>query len=447
MYVFINWTFCLLTTFFLFVILFRQRYLLIKPSMVVTLFFNLQIQWAGTIKAGELETYFPDPYVFALLIHGFPLGTLALSYFTARHSAKLTWKRLVNRPYQVDLRAVAFLLAYVIPVAAYYASVVPFANTGLYNIFTNPSMSDQMRAESSTLLGNKLVQYTFAILSTSFAPLLSAMSAHLLFNGIKQRKAVPITIGTVILTFCILVVSLPGQRGPSAVLLVAVILSFWLMKGLSMRPIHLCIALIVVLGIPAILSIYREGREPTVALFWTYLTDHMFGRVFASPLTTGTWYVHYVQTTHHFWGIAGLAKLTWYFGKESIWVPNVIALAYSDPNVLWGNANTSFVFAYYSYFGINSLPLCIVMTACLDVIVSMYRRISESILLPLVASVMGASLALIQTDFSVALISNGVGILPILGFIINHFLRLFPMQRYNLKVYKENKGGISPRMT
>ena len=83
-YVFWNWVFCLVTTFLLLFAVWRNRFLLIKPSMMIVLLFHLTVQWIATVQSAQIETYLPDPWAFALLVHGFPLIGFGVSALVGR---------------------------------------------------------------------------------------------------------------------------------------------------------------------------------------------------------------------------------------------------------------------------------------------------------------------------------------------------------------------------
>ena len=137
-YVIINLFFCILTALWIAGIFFTQRYLLIKPSMLLVTFSHIFFQWPITIYAGYYEYFLPDPYAVALLIHAYVDLGLLVSVFTFRRDARTTWDRIIDpRIFEkaVSIKAVVFTTSLVVCVIVFYLSYVPFKNTGLYAIF------------------------------------------------------------------------------------------------------------------------------------------------------------------------------------------------------------------------------------------------------------------------------------------------------------------------
>jgi len=95
-FVFFNWFCCLLTGLLLFWVIWKKKHLLIKPSLIVIIFFHLRIQWAATVGSSYIEGYLPDPWVFAILSQLFPLLGLLGSLLTWQYSAHAIWQRLSN---------------------------------------------------------------------------------------------------------------------------------------------------------------------------------------------------------------------------------------------------------------------------------------------------------------------------------------------------------------
>ncbi|MFC1461722.1 hypothetical protein ACFLQR_04310, partial [Verrucomicrobiota bacterium] len=97
-FVFCNWFFCVFTSTLLVIIIWHQRFLLIKPSFIVICFFHIMIQWAATVNSPSIEVYLPDPWAFALLAQGFPLIGLMVSMWIGRRNARTVWQRLALHP-------------------------------------------------------------------------------------------------------------------------------------------------------------------------------------------------------------------------------------------------------------------------------------------------------------------------------------------------------------
>ena len=215
--------------------------------------------------------------------------------------------------------------------------------------------------------------------------------------------------------------SITGARSFAATLLLAVALAFFMHAGMPFRPARTVMLLIMLIVPAAAITILREGHSITPALLVQYTTLVLFDRVLVGPEQVGLWYVHFAQTQQPF-GIAAIAKLATLFGVEGVNAPNLIGFAYSPVLVDYVNANASFVFTYYSYFGAFALVLVLASLIVLDAFVLLYRWIAPGMLLPAVAVTSVSSLALLSADFQTALISNGLITTPVVAALLGRVI-------------------------
>lgn len=425
LFVFSSWFFCIITSISLAILLWRYRFLFVKPSIIVILLFHLQIQWAATVYSGYIESYLPYPIPFAILTHCFPLIGLVISYLTTRKSALIIWDRITDPHYQLfrsSNRAIFLLLGYIVVVTIWYLSYVPLSKTGLFSILFDPMHSAQAREESLKLLYNVPLKYAYSFLGSIFAPLLAIMLALFLVYNVKQKRIIRVTIDIIVLVCIFVIASLTGARGPVAKVILSIILAFYLNQRMPIRPFYIILAAVAVLFLPVVFSILREGQEFSLLHFVQYLTGGIFRRVFVAPMFTGLWHTHYAQTSG-FFGIGGIPKLAVIFGVAPFSAANIIYLNYTSYSLQSGLANTCYVLSYYSYFGLISFVFSLLGLWFLDFAVLIYRQLSNRVLLPCVASVSVASISFISSDYTTVLLTHGFGLLLIIALVLDYICR------------------------
>lgn len=419
-----NWFFCLYTSVSLVFVILCQRFLLIKPSILVILFFHLKIQWAGTLESGYIWYYLPNPWVFAFLLHGFPTVGLSISFLTWRKNVKTIFKRLLF--YRLYLKKrdtfIAILGFFVALMTVLYLVYVPFYQTGLWTIFTDYKNAAQARENSLKLLDNIFIKYGYSFVMTVFAPLLSVLIFNRLRYSLKKRMLIKSARDMVVLFGLLVAVSLTGARSPAAYIILVICFSFLLKKGLPINPLYIVLTFFLVLSLPTFLTLLREGKILSISLFWQYLSSGILNRVFHVPMLTGLWHVHYAQN-EGFIGIAGIPKLATLFGTEPINMANLIGVAYTNSTIESVSSNTCYLFSYYSYFGWLSFPISLLGLLVLDYSIWVYKNLSDTILLPCVASVSLSSMSFTSSDYTTVWLSHGFGVILILSIILDIWLR------------------------
>jgi hypothetical protein len=409
-FVFWNWVLCSTTFILLVVAILRQRFLLIKPSILVIVFFHIMVQWSSTVQAAYIESYLPDPWAFMLLVHGFPLIGFCVAFFTWRRQAFHIWCRVttLRDPSPKIIQRVMLILGGCIVVfLAYYLRAVPFSSTGLHAILFNPAESTLAREESLKLLDNPIVQYGYGLTSSAAAPILAVILTILLLKKVKHGQLVGALFNAVAILGLLFVVSLTGARIYAAVVALAIVFALWLKKGLPIKPVPLVLAGVVVLIIPVLLSLLRQGAELDASSFLYYLTTGGMGRrVFVVPTMVGMWYVDYAQT-QGFVGVAGIPKLAVLLGVEPVIIQNVIGLKYMGTHIESVQATVGYLFSYFAYFGPLSLVLSLIGLWVLDLVLLGYRRLSDNLLLPCVAAVSVSCARFVGSDYTTVLITHG----------------------------------------
>lgn len=407
-YVLFNFTFAVLTSILMLFVLKRHRFLVLKPSVIVTVAFHVVIQWPATVRASEIEHYLPDSFEFALILHAFPLVGFYVSTFMGRRSARALWLRVTHLPLAATSNPLAVgilgLVAFVI--LGIYLSTVPLSETGLYAIFTEPTRAAHAREESLKLVPNALVRYTYSLLQSVIGPLLAVCIALLTAHRARFIGGPAVILGLVGLGAVIVSISLAGNRNAIVLILLSITIPFFLRHGLPIRPLRLGLAILAVLLFPVILTILREGRALDTALVSEYFGRFVTERIFGAALESGLYHVHYVQN-HGFFGVAAIPRLATLFGLEPIYAPNVIGLYYLAGSIRSVSANATYVLSYYAYFGPISLVFSFLGLWSLDLALWVYRRTSKQLLIPVVTVVSISSLSFVSSDYSTSLITHG----------------------------------------
>lgn len=410
--------FCAITSLFLILILLCFRWYIIKPSIFVIIFFHIQVQYAATIYSGYIERYLNEPVEFLILVHGFPLLGLFFSSFIAVNTTKKVWFRIVNNNIKIDYRIIFMLFSITIMILFMYFSYVPFNQTGLYHIFIDPSSSALAREMSLKLLDNQLIKYAYSLLMSTFSPLLAVLIFLVIILKSNRNNIILNTFLILIFIYSIFSVSLTGARSPVAEVILACLFAWFIRKKAPLNPLYIFIGVILVLFVPITLTILRTGKSFSVDLFFQYMFGGIFNRLFIVPMETGLWHTHFAQN-FGFFGVAGIPKLARLFDIEPINVSNIIGLHYTNTTIESISANTSFVFSYYSYFGLPSFLFSILLLLLLDIAIIVYSKLSDKLLVPCVATVSVASWSFINSNYSTVLLTHGFLVLLIVCYVLD----------------------------
>jgi len=373
-----SWLSAALTTALLGWLFFRRRHMFVRPSVIILIFFNLRIQWAAAVESFHIFDALFAPWHFWLLTQAMPLLILAPLCAVKSTLSERVWKGLqepVPPEAHRDMRRVTVLLLVGFGIIAfYYLTVVPFRQTGLYMIVTNPLRSIQAREESLKLIPNPVLRYSYSWARDLVGPLAAALVTLNLIERRRQMAKLKALGGHVALLGLIVIgVSFTGARAGAAGVTLAIILTVWLRKGTPFRAVYLLVGALVVLSGPVVITILRGGEALSFDRFVNYMFGPMFGRVFVTPMETCLWHVHFPQV-NDFVGVRGIRPLAILFGEEYVNLPNVIGLAYAANPILTVSANTSFVHDFYACFGLFSIPLSVACWLGLDLFLVPLRR-------------------------------------------------------------------------
>ena len=428
LYVITCWSLCTLTSALILILLVWQRFLLVKPSVVVIIFFHFCIQWAATIDASQIELFLPSPWAFACLTNVFPLAVLSLAVLLLRRSSRQVWRRLVEPIDRAPKRqniACYILGVVVITISAYYLSQVPFRETGLYAILFDPASSTVARERSLKSLDSGFLRYAYSFTISSFAPLLAALLWTRWIYCSRKARFWKLLQVLPMIAIILVATSLSGARSFAVTVLVCLGFVWAFARGFPLNPLYAIGGLFVSLISPVLISIYREGEVYSTEKFFEYFFGPIFGRVFHMPMETGLFYTHYAQT-NGFLGVGAIERLATVMGIEYFNAPHELGVLYYPQ---WAsealNMNTCYLYAYYCYFGIISLPFCILGLWLIDLIaLSVYRKLSNRLLLASCATVSVSCLSLISVEYTIALVSNGIAVTLIGALLVDQFCQI-----------------------
>ncbi|NER94660.1 MAG: hypothetical protein F6J86_12600 [Symploca sp. SIO1B1] len=378
------------------------------------------IQWAGAFRSEYIWYYLPNPWMFTFLIHAFPLFGSGVSFLTWRKNTKKVFQRIIDYKFYLPARSKVIIVLFVciITTIVAYLYYIPLYKTGLWAIFNDFTSAAQARENSLKLITNPLIKYSYLFVLKVFAPLLSVFLFNRFVFSMKKKSPINAIVYIALLLGLLVVVSFSGARTPAAYIALIIYFSFLLRKGLPVNPFYTIAAFIIVLSLPTVLTLWREGREVNAFLFWNYLSSAMLQRLFHLPMLTGLWHIHYAQN-QGFIGVAGIPKLAVLLNIEPINMANLIGITYTNSRIESVSANTCYLFSYYSYFGWLSFPICLLGLWLLDYSVWIYRQLSDIMLLPCVASASLSSLFCISSDYTTVWLTHGFGIILILSLVLD----------------------------
>jgi hypothetical protein len=440
----LNWLACLITFALIVWRVGPRRFLLVKPSTLMVIFHHLFIQWGATINASTTAELLPDPLAFAVLVHGFPLCGLLLTSWTGQRTARLTWARLRHpRPSKGSLRhrALVILGLYGVAVLAVYLSMVPLRSTGLFTIFADPSYSALAREQSLKLLESAALRYSYLLYVSAIAPVLAVLLTQVAAAAIQKRRGFSAAAAGVALVLTIVAASLSGARGNVVFLGAAVAYAYLLRRGLRINPLYPILITLLLLAAPAAQTMLREDREFTLSTFLTYFGNFVGYRVLIVPYTTGLWFCHYAQTTG-FFGVAGIPKLALLMDVQPLNVPNLVALSYGGGGLASASANTGYLFAFYSYFGMVSFPFSLAGLWLLDLALPVYRAVADELLAATVAAASISSVGFTFSDYTTAWLSGGFGVILATAWLLSRGRPLGPV--HTAVVARRSAASFSP---
>lgn len=328
----------------------RRTHWLVMPSLLILAWYFIRIQVPSVFWIDEAIRLLPNPREYVIIVHGFSVFFLATAVFVYplfTRTSRAVWKRIreprtdIVADNAVLLPPLALLTALVL---AWYLISVPFSQTGLYALLTEPMNLRTAREDSLKLISSVPLKYAFTWLINTVSPVLIAICTLRLLTG--RSKLISIAI----LVLAVLPLIMTGSRsGFFTAGMIAVIAWFLTRRTLNIPVLRLAAALVALSMLPALITLLREGRDFNLDTFWTYMQTIAVGRIFETPTRVGLWYMHFAQN-QGFLGVSTIRPITMITGQEFVNLPSLIAHIYMSTTAS-ALSNANFLFSYYVSFG------------------------------------------------------------------------------------------------
>ena len=404
--------------------LFKKPYILLRPSVWVSLGIMVRINGAATFSetlyTPELEnemTVRVLPILLVIAIALWVLLTPKITELARKYSQQglLVTKEVALSIYDRSFIKLAAIVSSVI--VGIYLIFVPIQSSGLVAVFSDPLAATMAREKSLKLIGFAPIEYGYLWHMEVLAPLLVGMISLIRTKTSSGFLAKIFTIGIIVLS-----VMLTGARTPAGLLMVTLSLVYTIRRGFKRGIIVLGSAVAGAVIVATVMTIFREGaaNRISIQLFWDYLSSGLFVRVFVTPFETGVMANLYAQE-NGILGISNIRPLALLFGKEFVHLPNVIGLSYMHTKIISVSANTCFLFDYQASFGaIPGWGVSVILLSALDFLLLCFRKLDGRMLIVFIAALLTSSMFLISSAYTTSLITHGILIIPIIGLLISN---------------------------
>lgn len=391
--------------------LIRQRWLLLKPSITFVGYYQISVMWPGVSWFGYLMETVPVVREYIWALHGTGLAVTLLAVFTWQRTTLRLARRLDRKaPARECLyRQISLLLltGFVVTVTLWYVSTLGWNNTGLRAVLSGAEDSGQIRESGMKLLDNRTLQYAWALMAYAAAYLLAYWVAFSAIDLLRTRRPLQALLCLSAFLLVLVVVALPGARGPSAMLVLATLVALYVRSGFRIGLVRVSLVLAATLALPATLTLWRNGEPLNFSIFATYYFD-IVDRVAGRSVQDNMWLVGYVQQEGFFGpnGIPLFARLT---GSEPLNVFNIVGRHFRPDVVESISANSSSIAVNYGCFGLaGSLVLSMAVTLGLDAVLLLYSRLPAALLAPCAGICAVISMNFAMTVFSTVFVTHGL---------------------------------------
>ncbi len=407
-FVLLSWMFCAVISLSLIGLLYKEKYLGIKPSFLFVAFFNFQIQWGSAVNASRIEQQLQNPWHYFYLTHLFPCVVLLLSCCCFNRSASLIYNRLKLATKRDRLKSLNMLILLLVIqsifILLWYLNSVSWSETGLYAIINDPKNYLLKREASMKLLKDPILAYGVSALQNIIAPILATMLCIKIFDSYRRFNPISLMVYSGFVIGLLFTVTIYGARGPGAMLILSVCYTIYVLNDFPLNPIKITVAVILVMALPTFLVIlYNEVSFDFGGILQGY--GNIFDRVFNRNIDAGVWAVNYVQNFGYF-GINGIPKLAVIVGEKPIDIFNVVG-TYNRPEEATISATCAYVFAYYSCFGLAVFVPCVFLAIITDMLLLLYRTFPSGLLLACLSATSIAIAKLPSTFYTTVLITGG----------------------------------------
>lgn len=390
----------------------------LRPSLLVLTLYVLRVQFPSIFYLRAVSETLPTPWHYPLIIHGFSLLYLffALPLFLVgdRHclDAWCRMKRQIQAKLSCPPHFFVVLLIASIGTLAFYFLVLPFSETGLYHLFSDPTQLRQARETSWKLLPSRALTYIYGWNYATVAPLLLIGSTMII---VQHRRLQYIAVAAVA-AFSMM---LSANRASIGVAVLLVLLTYYFARDSKLRVGRSVVYLLIVATIaslgPAYITLRREGHEATPAMLADYTQRLLVGRALLTPAHTTRMYVYHAQTCGHV-GLAGIRPVAGLINTPFVEVANMIGTTYvlgAGPTTI---CNTNFVGTYYLLFGLGTIPFCAVGLLAFDAFALVFR-LRRLLILPFFLLFVSLAIPFSEGGFTGSALSGGFVLVPVLALL------------------------------
>jgi hypothetical protein len=418
----------LTTSFLLFGSIAKKKSLLIKPSIWFLMFFNIQIQWAAVYNFHFITLKIQDQSIFFILTQVFPLIAVGLCLKSFNKSSSIIWNRLlqINNHNYINKLVIVRLIIISLIIILIYLLFVPFSKTGLYNNFKaggNPLDATIARENSLKLLTSTWLKYLFVFYQQSIALFTTSLLFIHMFFQFKEHMYLNVLKYTALVIFIMLGAMLPGERISGVLILLSIFITYLFIEKGKLNVIRITLILVIVLTPALLIQIKKYNLSINTGTIATVFQTVLLDRILSVPLKTGVTWIFHVEH-HGYWGILGIPKLAEISGYSEINIPNLMMKEYFDVGTIdTGYLNTSFVFAYFSYFKWFAIPFLFMFVYILDYVVLFYKTLKPNLLLPAIVTINLSCLSLISSDYTTLFLSHGFLTTVVLAYTFNKLVK------------------------
>jgi len=257
------------------------------------------------------------------------------------------------------------------------------------------------------LLDSRALQYAWALMAYSAAYLLAYWLAFSAVDLLRTRRPLPALFCLLGFLILLVVVALPGARGPSVMLVLATLVAFYIRSGLRIGLGRMALIIAASLSLPALLTLLRNSEILTLDTFVTYYLD-ILDRIAGRSVQDNIWMVGYVQQ-EGFFGPNGIPLFARLSGVEPLNVFNLIGRYFLPDGLESISANSSSIAVNYGCFGLTGgLALSLLVTLCMDGILLLQARLPAAMLAPCGGICAVISVNFAMTSFSTVFVTHGL---------------------------------------
>lgn len=391
--------------------LLHKRWLLLKPSIAFAGYYQISVMWPGLFWLDYITETVPKVREYIWAMHGTGLAITVVAVLAWRHLTNRLARRLQQKAPHAEAayRKVSLLVlgGFVAGVTLWYIGTLGWRNTGLNAILAGLEDNVQARENAMKLLGSRALQYAWAFMAYAAAYLLAYWLIFSAIDLARTRRWLSSLLYLVAFSLLLIVVALPGARGPVAMIVLATLAALYVRSGFRIGSIRVAVIVAVTLVLPAMLTLWRNGESFILGTFSTYYVD-ILDRVAGRSVQDNIWMVSYVQS-EGFIGPGGIPLLARLMGIEPLNVFNNVGLYFRPDGLESISANSSSIAVNYGCFGLaGSLVLSLALTLGMDVMLLLYSRLPVALLAPCAGICAVISMNFAMTTFSTVFVTHGL---------------------------------------